>query len=95
MGGAGKSVTVCDLLSQTEGYFDYTVIIEEGLSYGLYTQTVEPNARPIIIQPDGDLTINYLDTHQLGDGCNYRTPGPDIYYHDYSTGFRCCADIAQ
>ena len=65
MSGAGKSVTVCDLLSQTEGYFDYTVIIEEGLSYGLYTQTVEPNARPIIIQPDGDLTINYLDTHQL------------------------------
>lgn len=65
MSGAGKSVTVCDLLSQTEGYFDYTVIIEEGLSYGLYTQTVEPGARPIIIQPDGDLTINYLDTHRL------------------------------
>jgi hypothetical protein len=65
MSGAGKSVTVCDLLSQTEGYFGYTVIIEEGLSYGIYTQTVEPDARPIIIQPDGDLTINYLDTHQL------------------------------
>ena len=32
MSGAGKSVTVCDLLSQTEGYFAYTVIIEEGLS---------------------------------------------------------------
>ena len=65
MSGAGKSVTVCDLLSQTEGYFAYTVIIEEGLSYGIYTQTVEPNARPIIIQPDGDLTINYLDTKGL------------------------------
>ncbi len=65
MSGAGKSVTVCDLLSQTEAYFDYTVIIEEGLSYGIYTQTVEPEARPIIIQPDGELTINYLDTHQL------------------------------
>ena len=51
MSGAGKSVTVCDLLSQTEGYFDYTVIIEEGLSYGLYTQTVEPDARSIIILP--------------------------------------------
>ena len=65
MSGAGKSVTVCDLLSQTEGYFDYTVIIEEGLSHGRYTQTVEPEARPITIQPDGDLTINYLDTHPL------------------------------
>jgi type IV secretion system protein TrbE len=41
MSGAGKSVTICDLLSQTEGYFAYTVIIEEGLSYGIYTQTVD------------------------------------------------------
>jgi hypothetical protein len=65
MSGAGKSVSVCDLLSQTEGYFAYTVIIEEGLSYGIYTQTVEPGARPIIIHPDGDLTINYLDTKGL------------------------------
>ncbi len=29
MSGAGKSVTVCDLLSQTEAFYDYTVIIEE------------------------------------------------------------------
>ncbi len=65
MSGTGKSVTVCDLLTQTEGYFAYTVIIEEGLSYGIYTQTVDPNAKPIIIQPDGDTTINYLDTKGL------------------------------
>src|SRR5437667_2810868 len=65
MSGAGKSVSVCDLLTQTEGYFAYTVIIEEGLSYGIYTQTVDENARPIIIHPDGDLTINYLDTKGL------------------------------
>lgn len=39
MSGAGKSVTVCDLLSQTEGYFAYTVIIEEGLSYGILMPT--------------------------------------------------------
>jgi hypothetical protein len=65
MSGAGKSVTVCDLLTQTEGYFGYTVIIEEGLSYGIYTATVEDGARPIIIHPDGDLTINYLDTKGL------------------------------
>jgi hypothetical protein len=31
----------------------------------IYTRTVEPNARPIILQPDGDLTLNYLDTHGL------------------------------
>jgi hypothetical protein len=65
MSGTGKSVSVCDLLSQTEGYFAYTVIIEEGLSYGIYSQTVDPIAKPIIIQPDGDITINYLDTKGL------------------------------
>ncbi len=65
MSGAGKSVTVCDLLTQTEGYFGYTVIIEKGLSCGIYTATVEEGARPIIIHPDGDLTINYLDTKGL------------------------------
>ncbi len=65
MSGAGKSVTVCDLLTQTEGYFGYTVIIEEGLSYGIYTATVDEGARPILIHPDGDLTINYLDTKGL------------------------------
>ena len=65
MSGTGKSVTMCDLLSQTELYYDYTVIIEEGLSYGIYTKTVDPNAEPIILQPDGSLTINYLDTTGL------------------------------
>ena len=34
----------------------------------------------------------YLDTHLNGDGCSYRTVAHDVGYHDYSTGFRCCAD---
>ncbi len=34
----------------------------------------------------------YMDTSQNGDGCSYRTTGHDFTYHDYSTGFRCCAD---
>jgi formylglycine-generating enzyme required for sulfatase activity len=33
----------------------------------------------------------YLDTHKNGDGCTYRTVGHEFTYHDYSTGFRCCA----
>ena len=65
MSGAGKSVNMIDLLTQTEPYYDYTVIVEEGLSYGIYTQTVEPDAKPIIIQPNGTLTFNYLDTNGL------------------------------
>ena len=65
MSGAGKSVNMCDLLTQTEPYYHYTVLIEEGLSYGIYTQTVDPEAQPIILQPDGTLTLNYLDTQGL------------------------------
>ena len=34
----------------------------------------------------------YQDTHLNGDGCSYRTDAHDVSYHDYSTGFRCCAD---
>src|SRR6478752_5030054 len=58
---AGKPAFVCDLLSQTDPYYDFTLIVEEGLSYGIWTQA--QGSTPIIIQPDGDLTINYLDTH--------------------------------
>jgi len=52
MSGAGKSVTVCDLLTQTR-----VIRLHRhhrgGLSYGIYTATVEEGARPIIIHPDG------------------------------------------
>jgi hypothetical protein len=51
---------MCDLLSQTEPYYDFTLIVEEGLSYGIWTQA--QGATPIVVQPDGDLTLNYLDT---------------------------------
>jgi formylglycine-generating enzyme len=35
----------------------------------------------------------WLDTSQHGDGCAYRTIAHGYTYHDYSTGFRCCADL--
>jgi hypothetical protein len=49
-----------DFLEQTAPYFSYTVLIEEGLSYESYTKSL--GERPIILHPDGDLTINYFDT---------------------------------
>lgn len=58
--GAGKSVTMRELLCQTAGPFIYTVLIEEGLSYESFTRAL--GERPIILHPDGDLTINYFDT---------------------------------
>ncbi len=63
MRGAGKSSLVLDLLSQTEPFFDYTAIIDDGNSYGTYTKTL--GAEPIIIHENSNLTFNYFDTVQL------------------------------
>lgn len=35
----------------------------------------------------------YLDNKINGEGCEYRTTAHNATYHDYSTGFRCCADL--
>ena len=44
--------------------------------------------------PNGTFQGGYwLDTSQHGDGCAYRTTAHGYDYHDYSTGFRCCADV--
>jgi hypothetical protein len=63
MTGAGKSAAMHDLLLQTAAFFDYTVIIEEGLSYRPFTEAL--GETPIIVHPDAALTINYLDTQGL------------------------------
>lgn len=63
MTGAGKSEFIHDLLMQTAGFFRHTLIIEEGLSYRRFTEAM--GERPIIIQPDAPLTLNYLDTQGL------------------------------
>ena len=63
MTGAGKSEVMRDLLLQTAGYFDYTVIVEEGFSYKKFTE--ELGGTPIVVHPDAPLTLNYLDTQGL------------------------------
>ncbi|HUB68135.1 MAG TPA: hypothetical protein VL981_11685 [Candidatus Methylacidiphilales bacterium] len=63
MTGAGKSFAMDDLLSQTQLGYHYTVIIEEGLSYKKFTESL--GATPILISPDAQLTLNYFDTQGL------------------------------
>lgn len=63
--GAGKSVLIISILSQTECYRAFTMIAEEGGAYNVYTKTVDPDTEPIIIQANGRLTMNYLDTRGL------------------------------
>jgi hypothetical protein len=37
----------------------------------------------------------FMDTRLNGEGCDYRTTAHDFGHHDYSIGFRCCADAHQ
>jgi formylglycine-generating enzyme len=60
-------------------------------SYGIFDMV--GNVHEWIDDPAGTFRGGYyLDTHQNGDGCSYRTDAHDVSYHDYSTGFRCCKD---
>jgi hypothetical protein len=63
MSRAGKDVFICDLLTQTQPYYDFTFIAEEGLSQGTYSQL--NGCDPIILRPDSEFTLNYFDTHGL------------------------------
>jgi hypothetical protein len=58
--------------------------------YGVYDMV--GNLHEWIDDADGTFRGGYyMDTTKNGDGCNYSTQAHDFTYHDYSTGFRCCA----
>jgi len=60
--------------------------------YGVYDMV--GNLHEWVDDPDGTFQGGYyLDTHLNGDGCTYTTTAHGPQYHDYSTGFRCCADM--
>jgi formylglycine-generating enzyme required for sulfatase activity len=51
------------------------------------------NLHEWVADPDGTFMGGFfMDTFQNGEGCEYRTIAHPFDYHDYSTGFRCCAD---
>ena len=61
--GSGKSGTIIDLLTQTDCYYDYTCIIEEGNSYGTFVQLM--GDKSFIVNPSSSFTLNYFDTQGL------------------------------
>lgn len=63
MTGAGKSVFMEDFLLQTQLFFDYTVIVEEGLSYKNFTEKIDEE--PIVFHPNLGATLNIFDTFGL------------------------------
>ena len=55
MTGAGKSVIIADLLAQIGHRFGFRLIVEEGLSHAVLTQT--QGCEPVIINPNGYCAI--------------------------------------
>ena len=82
-------------LNQLEGTLAETGSHEGCVSgYGVYDMV--GNIHEWVDDPAGTFQGGYyLDVEKNGDGCGYRTDAHESWYHDYSTGFRCCADVAQ
>ncbi|MCB1095913.1 MAG: hypothetical protein KDN22_10095 [Verrucomicrobiae bacterium] len=64
MTGAGKSMLLSDLLLQTEPYYTFTAIVDDGMAHARYIESVSDQPT-ILIQPEGNITFNYLDTNGL------------------------------
>jgi formylglycine-generating enzyme required for sulfatase activity len=59
--------------------------------YGVFDMV--GNLHEWVADPDGTFLGGFfMDTFQNGEGCEYRTVAHPFDYHDYSTGFRCCAE---
>lgn len=61
--GGGKSVISISIDLQTVPYYGVEVIIEEGLSWAMYTKV--RGYETLRLRADGEVTINYFDTHGL------------------------------
>ncbi|MGA7119998.1 MAG: SUMF1/EgtB/PvdO family nonheme iron enzyme [Polyangiaceae bacterium] len=60
--------------------------------YGVYDMV--GNLHEWTDDPNGTFQGGFwLDTDLHGEGCAYRTIAHEYTYHDYSTGFRCCAGL--
>jgi hypothetical protein len=63
MTGAGKTTLLETFLGQGHHRYAYTFIVEEGFGYSPFAKAL--GYRPKVIRPDGEDTLNYLDTGGL------------------------------
>jgi formylglycine-generating enzyme len=81
-------------LNQVEGTLAHTGDHDDCTNgYGVYDMV--GNLHEWVDDPNGTFQGGYyLDTQLNGEGCQYVTMAHEAKYHDYSTGFRCCSDVA-
>jgi hypothetical protein len=56
----GKSSQVIDYVSQTDCFMKFRSIVEEGMSYASVVRLL--GGESLVLNPDGDITLNYFDT---------------------------------
>jgi len=62
--------------------------------YGVFD--LHGNLHEWIDDPNGTFKGGfYVDAVINGAGCTYTTTAHSVWHHDYSTGFRCCADPTE
>jgi hypothetical protein len=69
----------------------------EGCTNGYGVYDMVGNLHEWVADPNGTFYGGYYsDVSSVGhgEGCGYLTTAHEARYHDYSTGFRCCADVA-
>ncbi|MBS2016904.1 MAG: SUMF1/EgtB/PvdO family nonheme iron enzyme [Deltaproteobacteria bacterium] len=69
----------------------------EGCTNGYGVYDMVGNLHEWVADPNGTFYGGYyqdVSSKGHGEGCGYLTTAHEARYHDYSTGFRCCADVA-
>jgi hypothetical protein len=67
----------------------------EGCTNGYGVYDMVGNLHEWVADPQGTFFGGYYQdvaSQGHGEGCGYQTTAHEARYHDYSTGFRCCAD---
>lgn len=67
-----------------------------GCSNGYGVFDMVGNLHEWVADPNGTFYGGYyqdVSSWGHGEGCMYQTTAHEARYHDYSTGFRCCADL--
>ncbi len=82
-------------LNQLEGTLAKTGT-HEGCTNGYGVYDMVGNLHEWVADPKGTFSGGYYQdvmSQGHGGGCGYVTTAHNARYHDYSTGFRCCADL--
>jgi formylglycine-generating enzyme len=82
-------------LNQLEGTLAKTGA-HEGCTNGYGVYDMVGNLHEWVADPNGTFFGGYyqdVTSQGHGGGCSYITTAHSARYHDYSTGFRCCADV--